>query len=103
MGAFSEASEDLHNLLHTLAASRVACSDLVIGQLRKRLSTAAIWATKSCLMARLGLIGEGSWQANQRRAFKEREERLMQREGLAQWHRRVRAHGVTHRGELYLR
>ena len=117
VGALSEASEDLHNLIHAMAESRVAGADLcrdqqaateredmsvVVGQLRRRLSVAVVRATSNCLLSRISLIGEASRQAAKRRQWSGREEMIMRQEREAQWHRRVRGHGVRHRGEFVL-
>ena len=53
-------------------------------------------------MTRLGLIGEGTREANKRREWRSREEQIMRAEQEAQWHRRVRGHGIRHRGEFVL-
>ena len=115
MGAFGEASEDVHNLIQVMAESRVACSDLntrhsspmvredmsvVVGQMRRRLSVATIRATYNCLLTRLTLLGEGVKEANARRMWRGREERIMSGEREAQWHRKIRGHGIRHRGEF---
>ena len=116
MGAFAEASEDMHNLLQEMAESRVAAVDLqasqgsgeredisvVIGQLRRRLSVATIRANINCLLTRLSLVGEGTRQAMKRRQWQKREETHMRQEKLAQWHRKIRGHGITHRGEFFM-
>ena len=117
MGFFSEGSEDVHNLLQSMAESRVACVDLlrgqgqaisreeisgVIGQFRRRLSVATVRATYNCLLTRLSLVGDGARQALDRRQWRQREEGLMRRERQAQWHRKIRGHGITHRGEFFL-
>ena len=116
-GAFCEASDDVHNLIHTIAESRVASADLmrgqpgaevreemsvVVGQIRRRLSVAVARANAGCLISRLSHIGEGSRESMKRRQWRDREERLMRMEREAQWHKRVRGHGVTHRGEFFL-
>ena len=117
MGAFSEASEDMHNLIQAMAESRVATVDLqtehhgsgeredisvVIGQLRRRLSVATVRANINCLLARLSLVGEGTRPAMRRRQWQKKEELQMRQEMVAQWHRKIRGHGITHRGEFFL-
>ena len=115
VGAFGEGSEDLHNLLQVMAESRVTCVDLlrgqpgagareelgvVVGQLRRRLSVAAVRANSNCLLTRLALVGDGARQASDRRQWRKREEHLMRKEREAQWHRQIRGYGITHRGEF---
>ena len=105
------------HLIQVMAESRVVSADLmrgqpgaavreelsvVVGQLRRRLSVAVIRATYSCLLARLAFLGEGSREANKRRQWRGREEQAMRLEREAQWHRRVRNHGVRHRGEFII-
>ena len=109
-------SEDVHALVQAMAVSRVASADLVrghpgaeemreemsvvVGQLRRRLSVAVVRATASCLLTRVTMLGEGSREAIKRRQWREREERDMRCERVAQWHKRVRGHSVRHRGEF---
>ena len=86
VGAFAEASEDLHNLIQAMAESRVAGADLqrnqqqaataredmsvVVGQLHRRLSMAVVRANSDCLLSRILLIGEASRQAARRRQWR---------------------------------
>ena len=76
VGAWGEGSEDLHNLVQTISESRLAAIGLsrgrpgseqelavIIGQVRRRLSVAAVRANATCLLNRLNLVGEGSGQA----------------------------------------
>ena len=116
VGRFGEASEDVHNLIHAMAESRVSGLDLrsqpgamereelsvVVGQLHRRLSMAVIRATANCLLSRLSFIGEEARGANKRRQWRDREERDKRFEREAQWHRRIRGHGVHHRGEFHV-
>ena len=115
-GAFAEASEDVHGLIQSMAESRIAAADLmraqpgaepsreslsvVVGQLRRRLSVAVVRANSNCLLTRLTYCGEGTEQATKRRQWREREERIMRQERESQWHRKVRGHGIRHRGEF---
>ena len=117
VGAFGEASEDVHTLIHTMALNRVASADLlrnhmagagddalsvVIGQIRRKLSIASICAVRSCLLSRLSFIGQGAKEGAKRRAGWERMERDMRLELEAQWHRKGRSHGIMHRGEFVI-
>ena len=84
-GAFGEASEPLHQLIDELATSRVTVTGpqrgrkgverslegertLVVGQIRRRLSIAAVRAQCSSLLGRLKVIGSGMTEAAGRRA-----------------------------------
>ena len=105
-------SEDVHALVQAMAVSRVASADLVrghpgaeemsvvVGQLRRRLNVAVVRATAICLLTRVTMLGEGSREAMKRRQWREREERDMRCERVAQWHKCVRGHSVRHRGEF---
>ena len=82
-GAFGEASEPLHQLIDQLATSRVTVAgpqrgrrgverspegerSLVVGQIRRRLSVAAVKAQCSSLLGRLEVIGPGMKEAANR-------------------------------------
>ena len=80
VGRFNEVSNDLHNLVESMAESRVKLlarregrqlSDnekgVVVGQLRRRLSTAAIRAGSNCLLDRMHQCGQGAQLAAKRR------------------------------------
>ena len=112
---FSEGSEDLHNLVHTLALQRANTVGLargrpaseeeigmIVGQVRRRLSVACVRANKACLLSRLSVIGEAARQAHDRRQGQSMAEEIMRREQQAQWLGRVRHHGVAHRGAFFL-
>ena len=75
---------------------------VVVGQLRHRLSVAVVRATANCLITCLTFMGQEARVANRRRQWRDREEMAMRQEREAQWHRRVRGHGVCHRGEFNL-
>ena len=74
----------------------------IVGQVRRRLSVAAIRANSTCLLSRLSLIGEEATSAADRRGWRRREEDIMRKEREAQWLGQVRCHGVQHRGEFCL-
>ena len=80
-----EGSKDLHNLVKTLAESKVArqarskgreASDnelgVVVAQVRKYLSTSFIRAQSLCLLNRLAYLGEGARSAVRRRQLDKR-------------------------------
>ena len=72
VGAFGEGSEDLHSLVQTIAESKVTTMGLsrgregteaelgiVVGQVRRMLSTASVRAQAQCLLTRMSSVGEG--------------------------------------------
>ena len=112
-GAFGEASEPLHQLIDELAISRVTVTgpqrgrkgverclewerSLVFGQIRRRLSIAAVRAQCSSLLGRLEFIGSGMTEAAGRRAkaqnmtFSMQEDRVAFMETIRTNHSRVR-------------
>ena len=115
VGAFGEGSEDLHDLVQTIAESRVnsvgllrgeKCSEAelgcVVGQVRRMLSSANIRAQGQCLLARMSQAGEGVGQAAKRRRWAAVEEERMRRERQAQWVSRVRGRNIIRRGQFLL-
>ena len=79
-GAFGEASEDVHKLVHILASGRVKkvelqkgreCSKgdlgVIVGQVRRMLSVVAVRAQAECLLSRMMSVGEGVVEASRRR------------------------------------
>ena len=115
VGAWGEGSEDLHDLIHTMAKCRVNALGLargrpgseaelgmVLGQVRRSLSVASVRARSACLLTRLSLLGEGSKKAMSRRQFQGWEEEKMRKEKQANWIGRIRRHGITHGGAFFL-
>ena len=83
VGAWGEGSDALHNLVQTIALSRLAAVGMargqpgsegelavIVGQVRRRLSVAAIRANSTCLLTRLNLIGEEAKKAAERRGWR---------------------------------
>ena len=75
-GAFGEASEGLHELVHHLANSRLTAQGLQqgrmngkgeLGQVRRMLSIAAVRAQAECLLSRLRHVWGGAGAAFSRR------------------------------------
>ena len=115
VGAFGEGSVDLHELVQTIAESRVnsvgllrgkKCGEAelgcVVGQVRRMLSSANIRAQGQCLQARISQTGEGVGQAAKRRRWAAVEEERMRRERQAQWVSRVRGRNIIRRGQFLL-
>ena len=97
-GAWGEASVDVHNLIHTLAESRLNFQGLkagkprskhelgvIVGQLRRRLSQAAVKAQVDCLLSRIHQVGPGNTQLAKKREWAVVEDDRMRRERGAQW------------------
>ena len=102
-GAWGEASEDIHWLIQVLAESRLKYQRLqsgqaggntkqelgiLVGQIRRRLSLAAIKAQVECLLSRLHQVGPGNKQLAKKREWAVMEDDRMRRERSAQWMRR---------------
>ena len=89
-GAHGQGSSGVHPLVTLLATCRVRTlalrgeppSDQQMGlevtNIRRRLSTAAVRAASTVLLARASQIGQGSGLASRRREWQQREEREMQ-------------------------
>ena len=114
MGAWQEGSKDLHDLLDTLAESKLNAMGLargmqgtemergtILGQFRRRLSVAAAKAQSACLIGKVSKVGEGHRQAAKRRAWVRREEERMQEERRIYWQASIREKGLA-RGQLVI-
>ena len=112
VGAFQEASKDIHTLLDNLADSKIRALGLVRGRegseqeraiilagFRRQLSMTAAKANSACLLERVTKVGEEYRQAAKRRAWTKSEEERMQLERKAHWHAFVRGRG-RRRGEF---
>ena len=115
VGAFGEASEDLHTLVQKLAESKVAsmglrrgregCEEelgIVVGQIRRSLSTTFVRAQSQCLLSRLNCVGHGYTEAAKRRKWVAVEEEKMRRDRLAQWIGHVRGRNLIRRGQFFV-
>ena len=93
VGAFGEVSEELNELVQTLALSRLRTLGLQkgrefdkgemgvqVGRIRKIISVAAVKSQAGCLLSRLGSVGEGCVEAGRRRTKVVRWERGWQKE-----------------------
>ena len=112
VGAWQEASKDLHDLLDLLAYHKVAVLGLARGReateneraqilsgYRRTLSTMAERANSDCLLGRLAKVGEAHRGAARRRAWALREEERLQEERRAHWRAHIQGRGVM-RGEF---
>ena len=101
-GAWGESSEGVHQLVQTLAESRLKFQGLqrgrpgseqelgqIVGQDRRRISLAAVKAQVDCLLSKMHQVGPGNTQLAKRRVWAVREDERMTRERGAQWLRRV--------------
>ena len=97
-GAWGEASTDVHNLVQTLAESRLKFQGLkagrprskqelgiIVGQVRRRLSVAAVKSQVECLLSRIHQVGPGNAQLAKKREWAVLEDERMRRERGAQW------------------
>ena len=81
-GAFGEASEDIHSLVQAIAEARLKAVGLrrgregsggelgvIVGQVRRMLSVAAVKVQAECLLRRLNSVGTGTAAARKRRQW----------------------------------
>ena len=98
VGRFNEVSNDVKNLIESMAGNRAALvarregrhlSDqekgLVVGQLRRQLSTVSIRAGSCCLLDRMHQCGPGASLVAKRREVSHHMEGVMRQEGEVQW------------------
>ena len=106
---------DVHQLLEQLADSTVALlarregqqlseqeRGVIVGQLRRQLSTASIRAASQCLLDRMHQCGEGAALAAKRREINLVLEDRMGRERELQWLAKVRGGQVVRKGQFFL-
>ena len=120
-GAWGEASDDVHELVHCLVASRLrheetleggggrrrGMSDkgalaVLTGQVRRTLSLEAARANARCLLERVEVVGSGGKAATGRRWEAEAVERRMRREQRANMLSLQYGRSVRRRGQFYL-
>ena len=113
MGGLWEGSPDVHTLVTLLATCRV-CSlalrgeppsaqqmGIEVAMIRRRLSTAAIRAANTVLMARLSQVGECSGLASKRREWQRREEITLNHEKEADWMVHTTSQELVRRGRFW--
>ena len=112
-GAYGEASDDVHKLVSILAQCRVRTMarrgeappahqmGLEIAGIRRRLSTAAIRAANTVLIARMSQVGEGSGLAGKRREWQRREESIMAQSKEADWLVHTTGQELVRRGRFW--
>ena len=114
-GAFGEVSGDIHKYIQYLSEARLAKvglkrgqqggadeMGLIVGQVRRKVSTAVARAQVDSLIARLHMAGERGVTATKRRAVTEREEVEMDRERRAVFLAHVRGYGPTQHGRIHV-
>ena len=112
-GAWSEGSEGVHNLIQTLAQSRLYSQQRTRGrpgdqqelgnitsQIRRRLSQVVVKAQAECLLSRLHQVGPGSRSMAQRRQWALQEDQKMRRERQAQWLRKTEGVYTIRKGHI---
>ena len=114
-GAFGEASQDVHNLVQTMAESRLKFqaeaegrpgggSDqelgLIVGQIRRALSMSAMKAQVECLLNRIQQAGSGNKQLAKKREWTLVQDERMKREKNAQWIRRIEGTKTIRKGSI---
>ena len=105
-GAWGEASDGVHKLAQTIAEARLKFLGLqqgrpgsdnelgvLVGQVRRQLSLAAVKGTVECLLSKLHQVGPGNQKLANKRVWAIREDKRMANDRAAQWARKV--DGVT--------
>ena len=112
-GALAECSQDVHNLVTVLAACRVRTLSLQgvppssrqmgleVGRIRQRISLATVRANQMVILARLGMVGEGSAMAGRRRSWQRSEEQRMRMEREADWLAATTGQQLIQRGRFW--
>ena len=106
VGAFGEVSEDLETTIKAIVKSRAlflsretgqpvsdAKAGWILGQYRRLLFCLFVGSQASCLLARMGHLGEGAKECAARRRVAMAEEERMRREGEAYYAVHIRGRG----------
>ena len=114
MGQFGEGSQDLHDLLQQFATEKTEKirrssgrplgeheRGLILQQLRRRLSVAAIRAQSCCLLSRLGHTGVGARRAAKRCSSDKRRQEDQNRELRCHWEAHIRGRRLQRLGSLH--
>ena len=115
VGAFGEGSDDVHYLIQQLAENRASATGIrrgreasdaeigiLVGQIRRSLSTTFVKAQVQCLLSRMDCVGKGVAQAAKRRQWAAKKNERMSRERQAQWLGRVRGTNLVRKGQFFL-
>ena len=112
-GAYGEGSSDVQTLVTLLATCRMRTlalrgeppsaqqMGLEVTAIRRRLSTAAVRAANTVLIARLSQVGEGSGMASKRRQWQRMEERAMEHGRDADWEVHTTGRELVRRGRFW--
>ena len=112
-GALSECSQDVHSLVAVLAACRVRTLSLrgvppssrqmglEVGRIRQRISLAMVRANQMVLLARLGMVGDGSAMSGRRRSWQRVEEQRMRMAREADWLAATTGQQLIQRGRFW--
>ena len=113
VGRWGEGSRDLHNLVEGLAQARAlhlarlngvptsaGTLATIIGSYRRILSCSFVRSQESCLLSRMGHLGEGAREAAARRRLAVRQEQLAREEASAFFAAYVRGRQGPQRGRL---
>ena len=112
-GAYGEGSAGVHDLVALLASCRVRTlalrgeppsprqMGLEVSNIRRRLSTAAIRAANTVLVARMSQVGEGSGLASKRREWQRRKEKAMEHSREADWLVHTTGREIVRRGQVW--
>ena len=111
-GAWGEASYDVHQLIQTLAESRLSHIGMqrgrpgsenelgqIVAQIRRRLSVTSIKAQVECLLSRIHQVGENK-QLSKKREWVLKEENRMAMERGAQWIRSIEGIQSLRKGHI---
>ena len=115
IGAFGEASDGVHDLVQVVAQSRVKAVGIqegrdtvkgevgvLVGQIRRLLSVAAVRAQAECLLSRVKVAGGGTEAARKRRQWAGQQEMRWARERGAQEVGRRQGRNLFRRGHFLL-
>ena len=116
VGRFNEVSNDVNNLIDVMADSRVKMmarregrqiSDkekgVVVGQLRRQLSTASIRAASNCLLVRTHQCGQGDNMVAKRREVSHWMLEVIKKEREVQWLAKVRGGQLVQKGRFLVK
>ena len=105
----------MHELIQLLAESKVKAMGLrrgkeaseeevglIVGQIRRTLSTTFARSQAQCLISRMNSAGQGYALAAKRRQWAAKEDEKMRKEKEAQWIGRVRGRNLIRRGQFLL-
>ena len=75
---------------------------MIVGQLRRQLSTASLMAGKQCLLDRVHQCREGAALAGKRREYNSQLEERMNGERVIQWLSKLRGGQIVRKGQFLM-